>query len=452
MNISAPLDSLSMGLFFWNGMCARYYITILLLIVSMPLTADFSGNGVKVEKIIVSGNKKTNENVILREMRHRVGEHFQPELLPYERKRIYSLGLFNRVEIRHSVNEGNATIFVDVHERWYIFPVPVFGMKDRDWSKLYYGLGLVHNNFRGQNEKVWLGFALGYDPWISALYNNPAMFGNDRLFFETQFVYTKTENRSILYDGEIGDFNERWYLFNITPGIRFSLYTTATATLGFRSIRTTEYIPGHTRSPDGVDEFLFASLMFKYDTRDIFEYPMYGTFIRATVSKSGFGESNVDHFRTLLDARRYIPLSDRMSIAGRMYTSIAGGTRLPHYNHMYLGYEEKIRGYYNSVYEGENVFLSSLEARFRLLGPKYYEWQNAIVPEFSILRYGVNLAVFGDLGTTWYREEKIGNLKPIKGFGAGVHLLMPYSIVLRLEYAFNESLDGEFIIDLFVMF
>lgn len=441
-----------MGLFFWNEMSARIFITVILSIVLLPVPALSSGSEVVVGKIVVSGNKITDSNVIIREMHHRVGVVFKPEFLAYERDRIYSLGLFNRVEIYHSVNEDRATIFVDVHERWYIFPVPVFGIKDRDWRKVYYGLGIVHHNFRGRNEKLWGGFAIGYDPWISTLYSNPAIFGRDDLFLETQFAYTRTKNRSLLYDAELRDFNETRYIFDLTTGRRFSLFSTLTVSLGYRLISTSEFIPGHTRSSDGADDFMIGSVSFTFDSRDIREYPMYGTFFRAAISKSGFGRSHVDHFRSLIDARRYIPVSSRLSIAGRAYTSVAGGRPLPHYSHMFIGYEEKIRGHYNDIFEGENLFLSSLEARFRLLGPRYYEWNSAIAPEFSLLRYGINLALFGDMGTTWFRDERVHQLKPVKGFGAGVHLLLPYSGVLRLEYAWNEALDGEFIIDLFVMF
>ncbi len=405
-----------------------------------------------VDRIEVSGNKTTDKSVILREMRHYVGGEFNPELLAYERDRIYSLGLFNRVEIDHIVNDREAIIFIDVHERWYIFPVPVFGMKDRDWNKLYYGLGVLHNNFRGRNEKLWAGFALGYDPWVSLMYNNPAILGRDDLFIETEFIYTNTENRSIQYDETLRDFKETRYIYDLRLGKRFSPFTTFNISLGYRSIGNSDNIPGHTISPRGTDRYLIGSLEYKYDTRDIIEYPMYGTFLRAFIAKSGFGESSVDHFRTFVDARKYVPLSDRISIAGRVLTTVAGGRRLPHYSHMFIGYQEKVRGHYNDVYEGENLFLSSIEARFRLFGPKYYEWSSSIAPQFSILRYGLNFALFGDLGTTWFRDEAIHTLKPVKGFGGGFHLLLPYSVVLRLEYAFNETFDSEFIFDLFVMF
>jgi len=430
----------------------QHYIALLVIISIVSVISLSAERDVVVNRIEVTGNKTTEKTVILREMSHTVGQQFRPELLAYERNRIYSLGLFNRVEIDHTVNGNEVTIFVDVHERWYVFPVPVFGMKDRDWSKLYYGLGVIHNNFRGRNEKLWGGFALGYDPWLSTMYKNPAVFGSSDLFLETQFIYTNTENRSIIYDDDQRNFTETRYIFDIIFGRRYSLFSTFSVSLGFRSLGNSESIPGHTRSPTGTDNYLFGSLGYQYDTRDIIEYPMYGTMFRASLSKSGFGETDVDHFRTLVDFRRYIPVSNRLSIAGRAYTTIAGGTPLPHYSHVFIGYEEKVRGHFNDIYEGENLFISSIEARFRLLGPKYYEWSSSVVPEFSVLRYGINLALFGDLGTTWYRDEAIHQLKPVKGFGGGIHLLLPYSGVLRLEYAFNEALDGEFIIDLFVMF
>jgi outer membrane protein assembly factor BamA len=425
----------------------------LLVLLHLALPAGGQGTApVFVDDIIVTGNRSTEARVILRELEHQVGGEFNPDILEYEKRRVYSLGLFNRVEITPYINGERATIHIDVHERWHIIPVPVLGIKDRDWKKVYYGFGIIHNNFRGRNEKLWAGAAFGYDPWVSLMYANPAIFGRDNLFFETQLIYTKTESRNILYAEDQRGFGERRYIAEITGGRRFSLYTTVSVMLGFNSISIDPYVDGHTRSPEGRDRYMLGSVTYAYDTRDIAEYPMMGTFVRTSVSKAGFGESRVDHFRTSLDARRYVPVSDRFTIAGRAFTSVAGGTRLPYHSHRYIGYEEKIRGYFSEVFEGENLFISSLEARFALVGPNYLEWQSALAPEFSVLRYGVNLALFGDLGTTWFRHDALRELRPVKGFGAGVHLLLPYSTVLRFEYAFNESMDGEFIFDLFVMF
>jgi outer membrane protein assembly factor BamA len=406
----------------------------------------------RVSDIIIMGNRITQNSVILREMNHRVGVILQPELLPYERDRIYSLGLFNRVEVYHLVENNEAIIFIDVHERWYIFPVPVFGMRDRDWDKLYYGLGVVHNNFRGRNEKLWCGFALGYDPWISMSYSNPAILGREDLFFDMQLIYSKTQNKSIISQGEESNFDENRYAVDFNIGKRFSLYSSLVLMTGYRALRLSDYIPGHTISPDGKDSYIVGGLLYRYDTRDIFEYPMYGTLLRTSIYKSGFGESDINYFRASLDFRKYIPITGRLSIAGRALTSMAGGGQIPHHGHIYIGYDERIRGHFRTVFEGENLFLTSLETRFRLYGPKYIEWKSAIAQGFSVLRYGVNLALFYDMGSVWFREDDLSKLRPAKGFGGGVHLVLPYSTVLRFEYGLNERFDGEFIFDLYVMF
>jgi outer membrane protein assembly factor BamA len=405
-----------------------------------------------VSDIVVIGNRVTLKSVILREMNHRVGVPLKPELLPYDRDRIYSLGLFNRVEIYHHIQDLEATIYVNVHERWYIFPVPVFGMRDRDWNKLYYGLGVVHNNFRGRNEKLWGGFALGYDPWVSLAYSNPAILGREDIYIDVQLLYSKTQNKSIISQGEENNFDENRYGTDFNFGKRLSLYSSITVMTGFRAVHLSEYIPGHTMSPTGKDNYLVTGLSFRYDTRDVFEYPMYGTLVRASFFKSGLGESKVDHFRTSLDLRKYVPLAERLTIAGRALTIISGGRLIPHHGHIYIGYEERIRGHFRTVYEGENLFLSSIEARFRLLGPKYIEWKSAIAQEFAVLKYGVNLALFYDMGTVWFRNNDISRLRPARGYGGGVHLLLPYSTVFRIEYGLNEHSDGEFIFDMYVMF
>lgn len=423
------------------------------IILLIPVLAEAGvDRDIRVAHIVISGNRVTHESVILREMTHRIGVPFNSEILSYERDRIYSLGLFNRVDIGHRVEGDSAVITIQVHERWYIFPVPLFGMRDRDWSKLYYGLGVVHNNFRGRNEKLWAGFALGYDPWVSLFYSNPSILGRNDIFLESQAIFARTQNKSVFSLGEETNFNEYRYALDFIVGKRFTLYSTLSLLVGYRGLRLSEYVPGHTVSTDGFDSYLLAGVTFRYDTRDLFEYPMSGTHFRTSVFKSGFGEGEVDNLRVNIDARRYVPLSGRISIAARAMTSMALGRRIPRHSHVYIGYDEKIRGHFKSIFEGENSMLGSLEARFRLFGPDYIEWKSALAPEFSVLRYGLNAALFFDTGTTWFRSEDLGSLKPVKGFGGGLHFLLPYSLVFRVEYAFNERYEGEFIFDLNVSF
>ncbi len=52
-----------------------------------------------IERIILVGNEKTKDEVILREMQLHEGGKFNLEYLENDVKRLYNLGLFNRVDV-----------------------------------------------------------------------------------------------------------------------------------------------------------------------------------------------------------------------------------------------------------------------------------------------------------------------------------------------------------------
>jgi hypothetical protein len=60
----------------------------------------------------------------------------------------------------------------------------------------------------------------------------------------------------------------------------------------------------------------------------------------------------------------------------------------------------------------------------------------------------VSLAIFADAGATWYRHQALTFNSFASGYGGGIHFLLPYSIVARVEYAWNEYRRGQFILDL----
>jgi opacity protein-like surface antigen len=69
-------------------------------------------------------------------------------------------------------------------------------------------------------------------------------------------------------------------------------------------------------------------------------------------------------------------------------------------------------------------------------------------PEFSYWRFGIGLALFGDTGTTWFRGEKITWSSLYSGYGGGLDFLLPYGLVVRLAYAWNDIRQGQFLLDL----
>jgi outer membrane protein assembly factor BamA len=113
---------------------------------------------------------------------------------------------------------------------------------------------------------------------------------------------------------------------------------------------------------------------------------------------------------------------------------------------VFFGYGERIRGHFKEVFEGESIFGATAELHLPLLEPRYFR-VGFLPKEFSVWRFGIVAAAFADAGTVWFRSMPVALDRFLRGYGIGLHFLLPYSFVLRAEYAINEVRKGEFIFD-----
>jgi hypothetical protein len=116
---------------------------------------------------VITGNKKTKNRIIEREVPLPiydtiVGEKI-PALCERAQNNIYNLALFNFVDVQPVIvpETGNFYLKIDVVERWYIWPSPIFENAEtnfntwwqtRDFSRTNYGGFLRWENFRGVND------------------------------------------------------------------------------------------------------------------------------------------------------------------------------------------------------------------------------------------------------------------------------------------------------------
>jgi len=402
-----------------------------------------------IDTVIVGGNEKTEAYVILDEMTLRRGSPVTAAAMEYDRERIYSLGLFTHVDIMYDSVGTVRFLYVEVRERWYIVPIPIFGFRDGDPHKIFFGAGLLHYNFRGRNQTLYGSLIFGYDPSLAFSFSDPQVDRENNLYAGISTSYSRVKNRSVVQSALTGDFYERHFDVNGTLGKRFTLYESAGINLGFHIADVTSYLPGRTVSPGGADRYLYATASYLYDSRNLKEYATSGTMLSLYVSRSGFGESAVDYTRFGADARAYIPFAPGFSLATRLFGSVVTGGLVPTYAHTYFGTGERIRGYYRVVMEGEDIAGGTAEIRYSLLDPRTFFFSAVPIPsEFSVWRFGVSLVLFTDTGTTWYRGDRLQFSTLATGYGAGIHFLLPYSVILRTEYAWNLYGVGQFIIDI----
>jgi outer membrane protein assembly factor BamA len=430
----------------------RIMFLFLALLLISPLTSQaqdlFPPYSTPIDTIVISGNTSTREYVILNEMSLKPGATPTHEAIQYDRARIYSLGLFTRVDILLDTLGTRQALRVTVSERWHYFPVPIVGFRDGDPSRAYYGLGFRHNNFRGRNQKLFGSAVFGYNPSAQLSFYEPLIDAGRRLSFSTGASFSRVRNRSEIEANATGDFEELHYDLAVGLGKRLSLFETVSFSLAYQVVEISSYRPSRTVSPTGIDRFFTAGAGYSYDTRDLGEYASRGRFIGLTAYRYGLGTSEVSFTRFNADLRTYIPLGASFTLAGRVTGSIIAGDAVPSYAHAYFGYGERIRGYFKTVLEGEDLLGSSVELRYTLLPLRVFRMTGTFLPdEFTVWQFGISLALFADAGTTWFRHEPLTMNGVLAGYGAGIRFLLPYGIVARTEYAINNQRRGEFILD-----
>ena len=100
-------------------------------IAAQNVASDFKDSSVIISNIIVSGNKQTKTNIILREMFFKEGDTILANQLEQKiqesKSFIFNTTLFVRVDIETSkLQDNRIAVIVVVKERWYIFPLPYF--------------------------------------------------------------------------------------------------------------------------------------------------------------------------------------------------------------------------------------------------------------------------------------------------------------------------------------
>lgn len=412
----------------------------------------FPDSTYRVGQIIYIGNELTKYYIIEQEMSLKEGSLITYESLQYDINRIYSLRLFTKVDIQVIPDTNDvAMLSVNVVERWYFYPYPVLGIKDRDFSKYYYGLGVAHNNVAGENVRLYSAFALGYDPFVSINYVNPQVDLENQIFLSLRAYYTEQRNRSLVSMASLSNFDERRSGGEITIGKRYSLFTMITMKIDFLNLSVSDNRAGRTLSPNGRDEFYSLHASYFYDTRDLKEYARYGTLISLGVSKFGLFENDVDYQRFGFDIRRFIPTWNDVVVAGRIFGNVASGGRVPNYGHTFFGYGDRIRGHYNTILEGEQATGASVETHIPIISPRYIHFSYIPFEQFRDVRYALNFALFADAGNTWYRTEPFALNKFYSGYGFGFHLLLAYSAVGRVEFGIpygKPFSQGEIILDI----
>jgi outer membrane protein assembly factor BamA len=419
-------------------------LTVLLAIAAAAAWSQTTDTIPVVREVIIRGNVRTQPPIILREMSMRPGALLTDEGLERDRERIYNLQLFNRVEVDAHRWGDSADVYVMVDERWYVFPYPIVTILHRDPNKLVYGLGVTHQNLFGLNQRLFFEGVLGYDQFIQGIYRNPRFLGDEDLSLQVQSGYF--DQHPLSRDSSV-EYEQITALAVASVGKRLGFYESLTFGLGVEMWQVPSSVAYRTASADGHDLFLSASLQFVSDRRNLREYPTDGVYVALIAVKDGFGGSPVDIVQLGFDVRTYEEVFEEVTLASRAFGRFLTGGVIPSYRRSFFGYQERLRGWFYDVREGEQRLGGSLELRTPILRPRYYEASFIPFPQFKVLRYGLYFGAFIDAGAVWYRSQPFSTVPWWGGAGFGLHIILPYGLTVRTEWAMNHRRVGELIFD-----
>jgi len=433
-------------------------ISICISFVSIALLAQtdtlfYKENySIVIDSIQISGNETTKDFVILRELTIGIGDTLNQQIASFDRERIYSLRIFNSVQMNPYSFEGKNYLLIVVEESWYIYPIPIFYLKDKDWSKISYGVALSWLNFRGRNERITGLATFGYDPSFGFTYFNPNLAYNENLNFQTNIAYTTVTNRSIQAEDLYGSqFEQESFISRVQLGKRFGSYHWLYLNTGFDYIETPFYIEGINASDSRIDRTLISGMSYVLDSRDLRLYATEGMYTLVNFEYKGFGIDDISYYVADLDFREYRKVADTFTAKWRITARHTGGELVPYYDYSYIGYSNRVRGYfYGDEQEGNDSFLGSFEIDYPIINESRIDLYFIPLIPRSLLSYRFSLIgeLFADTGAT--RDE--GEPWTIKsfdsGYGTGISILfLPY-FICRFEFAINDNARTEWIFDL----
>lgn len=444
---------------------------ICFLIVYLITFLTYSQDIITVSEITINGNKVTQENIILREIVFKENNSFSiTELeskIKESKNNLINLKLFNFAEIDYVLIGRKAKVTINLTERWYIWPYPVFEISERnfnswweefktsnysDFSRLNYGLFLNWNNFRGKNEIVQLKIRSGFKEHYLLSYQMPylnkkktiGLNTNLQLFRRKKTFYQTTDNtlRYFEKDDEYTSIDhtinlELLYRKGIDKKHKLKCYYFNSLIADSIAILNQRYLNNDGKSGD----YFKATYEFTQEKRDYIIYPLHGYFIEVGASKYFKGSSPVNHFEFDIRAAKHIEPKKSIFLGSSIALKLTSKGYQPYFQQEGFGFNDYVRGYEYYVIDGQQFCLSKTILKYALVEKTNFEIPYMKMKQFKKSHYSIYLGLFSDMGYIKDSQNTANNpMESMLLWGRGVSLdyVTYYDKLLRIEFSINH--------------
>ena len=426
-----------------------------------------------IDSVVLSGNKVTRDHIIYRELMVRQGDTLDAtgidSLLIHSRENLMNTFLFNFVDISREASGSDSSrqvIRISVTERWYIWPIPILKISDRnfnvwwetkDFSRLSYGFYIDWQNFRGRKEDLLMRFQFGYDQLYDFHYTKPYINQKKTLGIGLGAGYwSRKETASMTMYNKQEFFRDpaefaRQDIFAFGQlHLRPNIYNSHLFELRYDHHEFSDSLlyQNENYSVDGANvvQYLTLHYLLKLDHRDYKTYPLEGYYADFELIKQGlwtFKENTLDNFYIQATFRKFWELGHRVYFATGINGKATFGQTQPYFAIRGIGYDRDIvRSYEYYVVDAQHFGILKSNIKFALVPQTTYEFHTIRNKKFGKIFYALYLNVFFDAGYGVYTQDfgsETNDLQnvPLLGYGTGIDFVTYYDIVIRCEFSMN---------------
>jgi len=423
-----------------------------------------------IDTIEIEGNKKTKSSIILREFikksKDTVSTNYLNYVLQRSQQNIFNTNLFVFDTVySEKIDSQKIKLHTHVRERWYIWPLPIFEVQDRnfntwwetkDWFRINYGIIVDHQNFTGRKDKFSIVIQRGYSEKYGIVYKKPYINKQQTIGFRTSFFfkqnneaqYNTFDNKPLFY---------RDYKKHIIQVIETKL--SFTYRKKYFDQHTLELAYNHWQINDtllklnpsifystsnNVLNYFYLYYSYIFNNTDIQYYPLKGWVFSINATKNGLGISsieNTDNFFVYASIKKFSPLKDWLNLANAVYTKWTPH-KIPYFFNRSIGYGNNlVRGYEYYIIDGQKYIMLKNSLRWRLIKPRVITIKKLNIPQFNTIPFYSYLNLFFDAAYVedrYFYTNNFLNNRWIYGYGIGLDFITYYDLVFRIEFAINH--------------
>ena len=317
----------------------------------------------EINAISVTGNTKTKDYVILRELDLEKGQKINEIELRKNLGRVYNLNYFSEVipDLQPSISTKNVyDLIISVEEKSTDSVNFGGGWGQRSGGFLYSDLNI--NNFLGTGQLIALRGQWGNDlQTYQFKYHNPWMFGKRKSF--TYRAWNTRGNFGFNNTVSTGYRPETRYGMDAAVGLPHSYELRSNHKVKIEDV----YISNSSVSNEENYSIQSYAYSMSYDTRDVSFNPLNGRYYLATI-ENGFKLKANSLLFTKYDVQlsHFFQTFEKQTIATRLILGRINGN-IEETEYYYIGGPNTVRGYVeypNSFGFGKSQLLANVEYRF----------------------------------------------------------------------------------------